>query len=357
MAALTLLAGCFERARRPTPVEVRKQVMRLLPAYVKDKPGWAADIQIAFEALDLEPSNENLCAALAVTEQESSFQADPEVPGLGRIALAEIERRAAGLHVPRLALHGALALASPDGRSWRERIAAVRTERELSYLFEEMIDRVPLGRRLLARANPVHTGGPMQVSVAFAERHARRHRYPFPSQDSVRHEVFTRHGGMYFGIAHLLGYPAGYDRPLYRFADFNAGWYASRNAAFQKALSIAADVSLDLDGDVLPGRVRRGDPPGATEAAALRIARLLDLSPEAIRDALQEADGLEFERTALYTRVFRLAEQARGAPLPRAVVPKIVLKSPKITRRLTTAWFAERVDTRYRRCLARAPGA
>ncbi|WP_122388202.1 DUF1615 family protein, partial [Pseudomonas savastanoi] len=31
------------------------------------------------------------------------------------------------------------------------------------------------------------------------------------------------------------------------------------------------------------------------------------------------------------------------------------LKSPKITRNLTTAWFAERVDDRRERCVQRAP--
>jgi hypothetical protein len=51
--------------------------------------------------------------------------------------------------------------------------------------------------------------------------------------------------------------------------------------------------------------------------------------------------------------VFALARQASGAELPRAVLPKIDLKSPKIRRKLTTEWFARRVDMRYRNCLAR----
>jgi hypothetical protein len=35
------------------------------------------------------------------------------------------------------------------------------------------------------------------------------------------------------------------------------------------------------------------------------------------------------------------------------MVPRIELKSPKISRNLTTEWFARRVEERYERCLAR----
>ena len=46
-------------------------------------------------------------------------------------------------------------------------------------------------------------------------------------------------------------------------------------------------------------------------------------------------------------------ERGSGGPLPRAVVPRISLESPKIARKLTTEWFANRVAERYKRCLLR----
>ncbi|MGN8344505.1 DUF1615 domain-containing protein [Pseudomonas sp. SMV71] len=354
LAAFMVLAGCGSRqAQEPErqPAEVKRQIVRLLPAKTVDREGWATDIYAAFAAQQISPSTQNICSVLAVTEQESTFQADPAVPGLGKIAREEIDRRAAKVHVPGLLVSAALQVRSPDGKSYGDRLNAARSEKELSGIFDDFIGMVPLGKTLFGGFNPVHTGGPMQVSIAFAQANARH--YPYAVDGSIRREVFSRRGGMYFGIAHLLGYPVSYTEPLYRFADFNAGWYASRNAAFQHAVSLASGIPLALDGDLI---LHDSIMPGSTELAVRTLGKSLGMRNPTIRDQLESGDSLAFEDSKLYKRVFELAERGEGKPLPRAVLPGIVLKSPKITRKLTTAWFAKRVDERYQRCMARAVG-
>jgi hypothetical protein len=354
LAGIAVLSACTspQRAREPPidPDAARAQIAKLIPANVENRDGWAIDIFAALEALSIRPTMENACAAIAVTEQESTFQVHPPVPGLAAVARREIDTRAARYRIPAFAVNAALDLESPTGATYRERLSKVRTEKGLSDIFEDFTRIVPLGERLFGDLNPVRTGGPMQVSIAYAEEHAEAKRYPYPVHSTIRNEVFTRRGGMYFGIAHLLDYPVEYDDMLFRFADFNAGHYASRNAAFQNAVSILSKTPLALDGDLL----LRGDKaaePSKTELAVRKIAEKLELSDAAIRRDLERGAEQEFAETRLYERVFALAD--KGKALPRAVVPKIRLQSPKITRKLTTEWFARRVDDRYERCLAR----
>jgi hypothetical protein len=292
-------------------------------------------------------------AVIAVAEQESGFVVNPVIPGLPEIAGKEIDRRAAHAGVPVLMVHAALHLPSPDGRSYQARIAAARTELDLSDLYEDLVNSVPLGRLFLEDRNPIRTAGPMQVSVAYAERYAAAHTYPYPVERGLRREVFSRRGSLYFGTAHLLDYPVDYDRMLYRFADYNAGQYASRNAAFQHALSLASGLALTADGALL--RTDGAEGVDHTELAARALGRRLGLDDADIHHDLEQGGEAAFSGTALYRRVYTLAESG-GTPLPRAQLPQIALKSPKITRHLTTAWYAERVEGRYQRCLQQAGG-
>jgi hypothetical protein len=356
IAAILLSVSCSKPKPPPrNPAQVRAEIVRVLPKSVRDRQGWATDMVAAFAALKIDPSTENVCSALAVTEQESGFNIDPAVPGLPGIALAELDRRASEHGIPAFVVHAALKFSSPNGQTYADRIAAARTEQDLSRIYDDFIGSVPMGKRLLHGANPVHTGGPMQVSIAFAEQlaRARPYPYPYPVTGSIRDEVFTRRGGLYFGVAHLLDYPTSYPRPLYRFADYNAGFYASRNAAFQHAASLASGIPIPLDGDLV-GYGRSGHGVGTTETAVRSLAAAIDLSDAQIRRALDKGETFGFEQTRVYQRVFALAEQQQGQTLVRAMLPQISLASPKISRRLTTEWFAKRVDQRYRRCLAKA---
>ena len=81
------------------------------------------------------------------------------------------------------------------------------------------------------------------------------------------------------------------------------------------------------------------------------LSRRLNLDDAAIHSALERGKTGGFERTSLYLRVFALAEQSKGRPMPRELVPHIQLHGPKISRNLTTAWYAGRVDQRFKRCL------
>lgn len=342
--------------------EVRALALRHLPPQVAQRAGWADDVATAFAALGIPALPHKVCALAAVIEQESGWKPDPPVAGLSRIAQAELEKKRESLGIPRAVFDLALRKTSPDGRSYQQRLDRLRTERELSDLFEDMIREIPFGQRLFAGQNPVRTGGSTQVSIAWAQQHMAERPYPWRPAGSARDEVFTRRGGVYFGAAMLLDYPVSYDRMLYRFADYNAGRYASRNAAVQALLAQLTGQPVVPDGDLL--RYRGGEPvpvrsePSQTYQAFVALAPELGLSPAQIEQDLRREKRHDFEQTATYRRLGQLARQ-RGLVPAAARLPEIMLKSPKISRPLTTAWFAERCEARYRACLARgtAPGA
>jgi len=332
---------------RPKPLTGIALVTSLLPPKLAERSGWATDIYSAFEAIKITPSKENVCAVLAEIEQESSFQADPVVPGLKKIVRRELEARRNKFSIPQWLMDNSLEIKSPDGRSYNERIEALKTENDVNKLFDDMTSEIPFGKKLLADYNPVRTGGPMQVSLAFANSYTETKPYPYPVNGSLRNELFSRKGGVYFGIAYLLDYPASYGSLNFRFADFNSGQYSSRNAAFQNAVHALSGIALDLDGDLL--RYKNGvalEDPSQTMQALLNISSRLNMNKsEIFRDLLLEKSP-DFEASPLYKKVFALTPS-----MPRAYIPEIVLSSPKTSRKLTTASYAKQVDLRYQNCL------
>src|SRR5262245_21039738 len=363
-AALVLLAGCAtppagtppgaqQRAERSAVVRGPALVEELLTARLADRRGWAEDVYAALAALRVEPTSANICAVIAVIEQESSFRVDPSVPGLPAMARRELNKRRESAGIPKVVADSALKLVSSDGRTYEHRLKAATTERQVSDMFEDFAGRVPLGKALFSEHNPVRSGGPMQVSIGFAQAHAASTRYPFPVQGSIRDEVFTRRGGLYFGIAHLFDYVAPYNDLRYRFADYNAGRYASRNAAFQKAVAELTGTPLELDGD--PLGFEQGRPLGEvsrTEAAVGALAGHFEMTNAEVRSDLELGQSAEFEHSRLYLSVFTMVDGVVGRRTPRAVVPMIMVESFKTPRRMTSYSYAMRVRQRHKACMA-----
>jgi len=380
LVAAVVLAGCagarpgatVASAGTAPPLATAEEIAVLIPESVPERREWSEAIAGALTQNHLPSDRTSVCAVIAVIGQESGFQANPVVPGLARIVRARIDRYKAKLGpLGDPLLERLLAGHAPgDPRPFTRRLDTVRTERDVDLLFRDLLayyqanhpalfEAVSWAGKLadldeLADLDPITTAGSMQVSVRFAAQWAREHQGP-PSVSAVRDALYTRAGGVSFGAARLLGYPVRYDRPLYLFADYNAGYYASRNAAVQAHLARLTGLPLALDGDLLAYQ-RNGDPSDresaseqAVQAFAARHAPTLT-ARQIRRDLLQEKT-LAFEETDTY-RAIAAAEQRAGRAPEYARLPDVALDSPKLTRPLSTAWFAHAVDRRYQNCQA-----
>jgi hypothetical protein len=189
----------------------------------------------------------------------------------------------------------------------------------------------------------------MQVKVSFAKA---LDGFDNLSDAEARDLLHTRKGGVIAGTARLLGYEAHYDDVVYRFADYNAGVYSSRNAAFQAMLSDLGGEKLVPDGDLLayePDGDATGDVTRSVKAMLAFGARH-DLSDRAVRRAANHEKTLDFEDYDLWDEVRAAWEKKTGKKAPYARIPTVTLSSPKLSGTRSTAWFAKSVKARYDAC-------
>jgi hypothetical protein len=221
-----------------------------------------------------------------------------------------------------------------------------------------LLDTLFRGRRL-EDLNPVTTAGSMQVSVRWAVDYARDRGWP-DSEETVRDALYTRAGGLRFGVPRLWGYPLTDTDVLYRFADYNAGLYAARNAAVQRALAQLTGLRLAADGDLLVyGPDGRPTTDESETLGAFRIfrGRFVPTFPEErLRGDLEKGKEQSLEETPSYLALRRVYREQTGAPMPTAVLPELELKSPKLRRGYSTAAYARNVLRHHRACLQRLRG-
>jgi hypothetical protein len=210
----------------PRSVLTAEQIVALMPEYVQDPDGWAQDVAAAFRANRFQPSLMNVCMALAVIQQESSFQVNPLVPNLSEKVMQELHRIATQILGPLGSplLHWGMQVTFPGSHAtWGERIKAVQTERDIDQIYQDLLHYfrttfphlfallVPLiewaAGHVIEDFSYVTTAGPMQVSIRFAETVATERGHEIRR---VRDELYTRRGGVAYGIDRLLGYHASY---------------------------------------------------------------------------------------------------------------------------------------------------
>ncbi|HEX8701886.1 MAG TPA: DUF1615 family protein [Myxococcaceae bacterium] len=384
VALLWALTDCSSRGLRgsepavPLPPRLSDaEVARLIPSHVEDREGWAHDVLVALESQRVHPSVVPVCQVLAVIEQESGYQANPAVKDLPRIVRKRLDGYAEKLGaVGRTALQALLKHRAPgQSLSFEARLKAVKTERDLDRLFRELLkayeEQYPaaytaadlaselISSQGLEELNPITTAGSMQVSVRYAQQQSDEDR----PEAEVREELYTRAGGVRYGTARLLGYEAGYNKPIYRFADYNAGFYASRNAAFQLQVSQLTGLPLVLDGDLLlydkEEKPRDEDSRTLTALLAFRKRHAPDLSERQLRRDVRKEKRADFEQTETWRTVRQVYQRVKGTPPEYERLPEVAIQSPKLSQDRTTAWFARSVNQRFERCMSRhtAPAA
>jgi len=349
------------------------RLVSLAQPKLKDAAGWAKDVLWSLTFSGLPTNAENVCAMIATIDQESNFKANPPVHGLGKRAISAFQKRLQGTGFKMVGLRGIFAVDPAIKRRLFGRLLAARTERDIDLAYRKLIGEIlsipflihldteyGLGvGEFFEAQNEITTIGSMQVSVVSALEFERRYLgRPLHLSDiyRVRDYLYTRRGGILAGTRQLLGYKSGYAKKIHRFADFNAGRYASRNAAFQWAIARMSGEPLALDGDLL---IYAGQEVSArvskTERAILGLAETHDLglTAQTVRANLRLEKAYEFIETRLFQSLRALYKRKFGSDPPFARLPEIRLESVKLDRPLTTAWFAKRVDWRYRRCLNR----
>lgn len=179
--------------------------------------------------------------------------------------------------------------------------------------------------------NPIHTLGPMQVNVRKAYENARRRGDPVHSEAEMDEWLLSRktamRRGIKEGVYQLWRIYRFYRRYLppneavrYTTADYNAGEFSSRNAAFQQQVATLTGQPLALDGDLLA--YRNGQPQERVSDTEAAVITLLTgyAAPDIRQDLLLEKTPA-FSSTRTARQVCARYHRRTGKPCALAEVP------------------------------------
>lgn len=375
-------AGCGDTSwwsQNDDPELKSEQIRKLIPSRVHDRQSWANDINDIMEKLKIPKTKDNVCSVVAIVDQESNFVANPVVAGLGEKAVKEVSTRLNEKFEDKLGttIGGQVAgyfedvlknQPTPDN-NYMSQMRKVKTEKDLDVLYRQIFDYMAshyhvsaltgaaklVGQDIAEKMNPITTLGSMQVNIVYAKEHKR---VKLQSINNLRDDLYTQYGGLYYGIHRLMLYQTSYDKPIYRFADYNSGMYSSRNAALQSMLNKLGDEQLTEDGDLLlytkDGSIQSTT--SSSEKALIKIFTINNilLTPNQIRTDLKQEKTQSFEQTPTYIAITKLYQKQTGKEAPYAIMPQVIISGPKLSRDYNTNWYASRVNGRYQTCMQRA---
>lgn len=355
MVLLALFLGGCSRQRDEglSQRQIEKLVLAARP--YSESPGtWAAAIRESLREIGRPVDKEHVCAVIAIIRQVSGFETVPRNSGMPSILRKKIESSESN-EVLRFIIQKRLDQTASNGKTFRENIDSVMSERDFEMWYNEFTSAVITRPLLLALnkdiSNLVTTLGSMQVSVKFAESYPKKPRNV--GLGGIREVLYTTKGGVFYGTAYLLDYEHRYDDWKYVFADFNAGHYTSRNAGFQKMLASLSRESIDLDGDLLSYKDGGNGTPSVTHTTFLELLKKKGVAFDEktiARDFAQEK-SIDFEKTYSYRTLSAMHRETFGYTV-YAALPDIPLNSPKfVSKNLSTKWFARRVKSIYNRCM------
>ncbi|MFQ5664778.1 MAG: DUF1615 family protein [Terriglobia bacterium] len=210
-------------------------------------------------------------------------------------------------------------------------------------------------------SNPVRTLGPMQVNVLKAYRNARKRGERVESPQVMQKWLLTPNTALARGLKegiYLLHQSYRFYRKrlrreqavLYTSADFNAGEFSSRNAAFQEMAARVTGKPQVLDGDLL--WYKDGEPTQRRSEIEEALMALFPREPaESIRkDLLREKDAA-FSSTRIWRRVCARFRAKAKRPCPLARLPagaENVTARIKLGRSYTPVNYARAVLHRFR---------
>ncbi len=244
-------------------------------------------------------------------------------------------------------IHDTLQNKPTKGNNYIYQIKNVKTEKDLYIINQQLISYLskngdsilnPLGIDLKQEFNFVKTVGSMQVHTDYAIEHKRG----LISDNDLILKMFGHYDGLYYGVHRLMKYRADYDKPIYRFADYNSGIYSSRNAGFQKMLMTLTGKEIVLDGDLINyGFLSKS---GETKDLLIKYFSRFDNAPNSfqVKRDLQKEKKYEFQQTATYKFVAKKYQENTGRKAIYAIMPQVKLMSTKLKgKQKTTTWYAK----------------